>query len=106
MYQICFLWKLSQGFIEGNSVNWQLSERRGRYVIPNRIPRNAPSIVEKARERSMGVHGAHICNILTVLGPKKLVSPDSPHPPFPSLVVNKTFHFLAEYTFDFLIFSF
>ena len=80
-YQICFLQKLSQGFIEGHSVKWQLIERRGRYVIPNRIPRNAPSIVEKARERSMGVHGAHICNILTVLGPKKLVSPDSPHPP-------------------------
>ena len=42
-YQICFLWKLSQGLVEGYSVKWQLSERRGRYVIPNPIPRNAPS---------------------------------------------------------------
>ena len=63
-YQICFLWKLSQGLIEGYSVNWQLSERRGRYVIPNPIPKNAPSTVRKARECSLGVHGAHIFNIL------------------------------------------
>ena len=53
MYQICFLWKLSQGFIEGNSVNWQLSERRGIYVIPSHIPRNIPSIVNKTRERPL-----------------------------------------------------
>ena len=63
-YQICFIWKLSQGLIEGYSVNWQWSERRGRYPIPSPIPSNAPSFVKKARERSLGVHGAHLFNIL------------------------------------------
>ena len=72
-YQICFLWKLSQGLIEGYSVNWQLSERRGRYVIPNPIPKNAPSTVRKAGECSLGVHGAHLFNIL----PKSLRNENS-----------------------------
>ena len=72
-YQICFIWKLSQGLIEGYSVNWQWSERRGRYAIPNPIPSNAPSFVKKARERSLGVHGAHVFNIL----PKSLRNENS-----------------------------
>ena len=63
-YQICFLWKQCQGLIEGYSINWQLSERRGRLAVPNIIPATAPAKVKKARERSLGVHGAQIFNLL------------------------------------------
>ena len=63
-YQICFLWKLSQGLVEGYSIDWQWSDRRGRLAIPNSIPPNAPSMVKKARERSLGVHGSRLFNLL------------------------------------------
>ena len=65
-YQICFLWKLSQGMIDGYQLRWQWSDRRGRLVIPNRVPPSAPAKVKQARERSLGVHGARLFNILPV----------------------------------------
>ena len=37
---------------------------RGRLAVPKRIPRDAPSRVKKAREMSLGVHGAQIFNLL------------------------------------------
>ena len=63
-YQICFLWKLNQGLIDGYSINWQWNDRRGRLAIPHSIPPSAHSTVKKARERSLGVHGARLFNIL------------------------------------------
>jgi hypothetical protein len=63
-YQICFLWKLSQGLVEGYSIDWQWNDRRGRLAIPNSIPPHAPAMVQKARERSLGVHGARLFNLL------------------------------------------
>ena len=33
-------------------------------AVPNQIHRDAPSRVKKARERSLGVHGAHLFNLL------------------------------------------
>jgi ribonuclease P/MRP protein subunit RPP40 len=72
-YQICFLWKLTQGLVEGYSIKWQWSDRRGRLAIPNNIPRAAPTKVKQARERSLGVHGAHLFNLL----PIKLRNEDS-----------------------------
>ena len=41
-----------------------MNDRRGRLAIPNPIPQNAPSMVQKARERSLGVHGARLFNLL------------------------------------------
>ena len=41
--------------------------------MPNSVPRSAPSMVKKARERSLGVHGAHIFNLM----PKKLRNENS-----------------------------
>ena len=70
-YQICFLWKLSQGLTEGYSVKWHWSDRRGRFAIPN--TRNAPTRINQARERSLGLHGARLFNIL----PKSLRNEDS-----------------------------
>ena len=63
-YQVCFLWKISQGLVDGYSINWQWSERRGRIAIPNAIPSTAPTKVKQARERTLGVHGARIFNLL------------------------------------------
>ena len=63
-YQICFLWKLNQGLIDGYSIDWQWSDRRGRMATPHNIPSSAPSKVKQARERSLGVHGARLFNIL------------------------------------------
>ena len=65
-YQICFLWKLTQGLVEGYSIKWQWSDRRGRLAIPNNIPRAAPTKVKQARERSLGVHGPHLFNLLPI----------------------------------------
>ena len=63
-YQIFFIWKLSQGLVEGYQIKWQYSPRRGRMAIPNNIPLKAPAKVKKARERSLGVHGARLFNLL------------------------------------------
>ena len=63
-YQICFIWKLSQGLVKGYEVKWQLNSRRGRMAVPNVIPSAAPANVRKARERSLGVHGARLFNLL------------------------------------------
>ena len=63
-YQICFLWKQSQGLVEGYSFSWQWHDRRGRLAIPTNIPRSAPSKVRQARERSLGVHGPRLFNLL------------------------------------------
>ena len=65
-YQICFLWKLSQGLVEGYTIDWQWSDRRGRLAIPKNISRSAPTKVRQARERSLAVHGAKIFNLLPV----------------------------------------
>ena len=48
-----------QGLVDGYTVNWQWNQRRGRMAIPNNIPL-------QARERSLGVHGARLFNILLV----------------------------------------
>jgi hypothetical protein len=65
-YQICFLWKLSQGLVEGYTIDWQWSDRRGRLAIPKNIPRSAPTKVKQARERTLAVHGERIFNLLPV----------------------------------------
>ena len=63
-YQVCFLWKQCQGLVSGYEIKWQWSDRRGRLAVPNKILHSAPSKVIKARERSLGVHGAHLFNLL------------------------------------------
>ena len=72
-HQICFLWKQSEGLISGYEFDWQWSDRRGRLAVPKRIPRDAPSRVKKAREMSLGVHGANLFNLL----PKSLRNENS-----------------------------
>ena len=64
-YIIIFLWKISQGKIGGYNIQFQTSDRRGRYVIPKPVVRSAPACVRKAREGSLGVRGALLFNLLT-----------------------------------------
>ena len=63
-YMVCFLWKLSQGLVGGYSLQWQWSDRRGRYAVPAPLARGAPSAVRRAKERSLAVRGSRIFNML------------------------------------------
>ena len=63
-FQICLLWKISQGLIDGYDIQWTHGERRGRMAVPKQIVKDAQSKVRKARERSLGVHGARLYNML------------------------------------------
>ena len=49
-YMIIFLWKISQGLVDGYSVTFSINERRGRMVVPNQIVAKAPASVRRARE--------------------------------------------------------
>ena len=64
-YQICFIWKVSQGLIDGyDTIKWQWSDRRGRLAVPCQIKRSAPSKVQNARESTLAVHGVRLFNLL------------------------------------------
>ena len=64
-YMIIFLWKISQGLVSGYDVEFTSGGlRRGRLIIPNTVSRGAPTVVKNARERSLGVRGAQIFNLL------------------------------------------
>ena len=65
LYQVIFLWKISQGLVKGYDVNFQSEYgRRGRKIVPNTIVKTAPALVKNARERTMAVRGAQIFNLL------------------------------------------
>ena len=58
-YQVIFLWKISQGMVSGYLVNFSAdSGRRGRTIVTNTVVVSAPAVVQHARERTLGVHGA------------------------------------------------
>ena len=64
-YMIIFLCKISQGLVNGYSVQFT-SElgRRGRTALPRTVVKSAPSLVRNARESSIGVKGTKIFNLL------------------------------------------
>ena len=75
-YQLIFIWKISQGMVSGYPMSFSHTMgRRGRYAIPNQVVRAAPSVVQRARERSLGVKGAKLFNLL----PDNLRSMNSQH---------------------------
>ena len=49
-----------------NPSNWNWNFRKGKFAIPNAIPPSAPTKVKNARERSLGVHGPKLFNLLPV----------------------------------------
>ena len=63
-YMICFLWKLSRCLIVGYNIQWQWSNRRGKYAVSAPLVRGAPAAVRRARERSLSVWGAMLFNQL------------------------------------------
>ena len=65
-YQIIFIWKISQGFVEGYDIKFANNDRRGRAAVPHTIARHAPAAVRRARESSLGVKGVRIFNLLPV----------------------------------------
>ena len=65
-YQIIFIWKVSQGLVEGYEMTFYNSDRRGKEAVPKPIHRTAPASVKRAREASLTVKGARIFNLLPV----------------------------------------
>ena len=65
-YQIIFIWKISQGLVQGYDLEFSSSDRRGRMTVPRVVDRHAPAAVRRAREASLGVKGARIFNLLPV----------------------------------------
>ena len=63
-YLIIFIWKISQGLVEGYSMEFSNSDRRGRMVVIPPYVRQAPARVRNAREASLGVKGGKIFNLL------------------------------------------
>ena len=63
-YLIVFLWKISQNLVNGYSVIFTNSARRGRLVVPNQVVASAPAAVRRARESSLAVKGAKLFNLL------------------------------------------
>ena len=63
-YQVIFIWKISQGLVQGYNLEFSNSDRRGRMVVPHPIHRQVHSSVRRAREASLGVKGARIFNLL------------------------------------------
>ena len=62
---IIFLWKISQDMVSGYDIKFTSGgKRRGRLIIPNPVNMRAPVNVRNARERSLGVRGAQIFNLL------------------------------------------
>ena len=75
-YQVIFLWKISQGMVSGYDLEFTSGMgRRGRTIIAKTVVRAAPSVVRNARERSLGVRGANIFNLL----PEQLRSINTNH---------------------------
>ena len=64
-YMVIFLWKISQGMVQGYNVEYtSVIGRRGRTALPRNVVQSSSSLVRKARESSIGVKGARIFNLL------------------------------------------
>ena len=75
-YQVILIWKISQDMVSGYNICFSHTMgRRGRYALPKPVARAAPTVVKNARERSLGVKGVTIFNLL----PEKLRSMNSEH---------------------------
>ena len=58
-YLIIFIWKISQGLVQGYPVPFTSSLcRTGRKAVPAPVVRSSPACVRQARERSIGVRGS------------------------------------------------
>ena len=66
-YLIIFLWKISQGLVNGYSKDFSsVFGRRGRLAVPNVVVNSSTAAVRRARESSIGVKGVQIFNLLPI----------------------------------------
>jgi ribonuclease P/MRP protein subunit RPP40 len=63
-YQIIFIWKCLQGYVQGYPINTLQSPRRGRLIEVSPLQNQAPAAVKKAREASLSVKGARLFNLI------------------------------------------
>ena len=61
---VLFLWKVSEGLVQGYDINFTECGRRGRMTLLKPYVRSAPAAVRRAREASLGVKGCKIFNLL------------------------------------------
>ena len=63
-YLVIFVWKIAMGLVNGYSLEFSFSPRRGWSAIPKTICSSAPACVRRAREASLAVKGAALFNLL------------------------------------------
>ena len=64
---IIFLWKASQGLVQGFEIGFSDKQtRRGRTAEEKSVQKSSPAAVRKARECSLSIRGARIFNLLPV----------------------------------------
>ena len=64
-YAVIFIWKVAIGLIQGYKLEFTSSiSRRGRECTVKNVTQNSPTIVRKAREKSLAVKGAKMFNLL------------------------------------------
>ena len=66
MYQIIFIWKVSQGIVTGHDVNFTNIPRRGRLVVIPPLNNQAPAKVRNAGESSLAIKGGKFFNLIPV----------------------------------------
>ena len=63
--QVIFLWKISQGIVSCYDISFTPGlDSIGRVAISKTVVRAALAVVKNARERSLGVRGAQLFNLL------------------------------------------
>ena len=63
-YQIIFIWKLSQGLVQGYHLPFYENDRRGLLVALPPMAQGSSSTVKRAREASLQVKGAKLFNLV------------------------------------------
>jgi hypothetical protein len=63
-YQIIFIWKILQGYVQAYSLHSASHPRRGRTIQVSDYHPSAPASVRRAREASLSVKGAQLFNLL------------------------------------------
>ena len=64
-YMAIFLWKISQGMVQGYHCDFTSAYgRRGRTALPRDVVQSSSAAVKRARESSIGVKGARLFNLL------------------------------------------
>ena len=63
-YQIIFIWKISQGLVQGYHLAFNKSDRRGLLALVPPLETNTPAAVRRARECTVKVKGARIFNLI------------------------------------------